>query len=308
MSGGRGREPRFTVVLNTYNRADVLPRAVASVLAQSEHDFELVVVDDGSTDGTAEVVAGFDDARVRYIRRDNGGLAAARNTGIAEARGTYVTFLDDDDEATPRWLDRFASRIDHEGAAVVCCGFEARARDGSRTVRLPAPLGAAFDDHVGLFMAGTFAVRREALEAIGGFLPELRCSEQTELSLRLVRWCRAHGARVAVVDEPLLVVHRERDEARPLRRADFLHDGALLVLDRHGDRLRRSPVLYADFLAVAAVQGARMGRFAEARHLLWRAVRARPTDPKHWARLALAAAPPAGRRVWGTWSPPEPRS
>ena len=290
--------PTVTVVLNTYNRAGVVPRAIRSVLDQTASDIELVVVDDGSTDDTAAVVAEVDDPRLRYVPRSNGGLAAARNTGLAAARGDLVAFMDDDDELRPTWLERLLVPIGR-GAAVVTCGTEIRSPDGRSQVRLPEPMGAAFDDVVGLFLPGTFVVRRHVLEAVGGYLEGLRCSEQTELALRVVPHCLGRGLAIDAVAEALVVTNREQEAHRPLRRADYLHSGSLLVLERHGDRLRRSPSLYADFLAVAAVQGARLGHYGEARRLLARAVRADPTNPRHYARLAVATVPPVGRRAWG---------
>jgi GT2 family glycosyltransferase len=295
--------PRFSVVLNTYNRAAIVPVAIESVLAQTCDDLELVVVDDGSTDATRDVVTAYTDPRVRYVHRENGGLARARNTGIDAARGDFVVFLDDDDLVVPHWLERLAERIDL-GASLVSCGVEVRSNDqAAPTVRLPAPLGPAFENQVGLFLAGTFAVRRDVLVAVGGYLAELRCSEQTELSIRLIQHCVANRLPIGVVAEPLLIMNRALDEDRPLRRADYLHSGSLLVLERHGEQMRRSPALYGDFTAIAAVQGARMGHYAEARRLMAKAIRVQPTNPKHWARLALATCPPLARRVWGVWPP-----
>ena len=114
----------ISVILNTYNRAALLPRAVESVLAQTHEAFELVIADDGSSDRTREVVAGYDDPRVRYVRQRNAGLSAARNLGVASSSGRYVTFLDDDDEVMPGWLEAF-HRILSPGCGVACCGAEA---------------------------------------------------------------------------------------------------------------------------------------------------------------------------------------
>ena len=95
--------PRVSVVITTYNRASLLPRAVYSVLAQTYEDYELVIVDDCSTDDTPEVVRTFADSRIRAIRHaDNMGQSAAVNTGIRLARGEYIAFLDDDDEWSTR--------------------------------------------------------------------------------------------------------------------------------------------------------------------------------------------------------------
>jgi len=99
--------PKVSVIIPTYNRAHLVSRAIHSVLDQTYQDFELVVVDDGSTDNTYEVVKGFNDQRISYIRhQQNKGCAAARNTGINATRGEYIAFQDSDDEWLPRKLEK----------------------------------------------------------------------------------------------------------------------------------------------------------------------------------------------------------
>lgn len=99
----RGR-PAVSIVLPTYNRGDVIARAVDSVRRQTLEDWELVVVDDGSTDGTAEKLLGL-DPRIRVVAQPNQGVYAARNTGLREARGRLIGFLDSDDEWFPHFLE-----------------------------------------------------------------------------------------------------------------------------------------------------------------------------------------------------------
>ncbi len=95
----------FSVVIPSFNRASTLSRAIESVLGQSFGDFELIVVDDGSTDNTEAVVASFlEDSRVRYFRTSNQGVSAARNFGVSKASGQYLAFLDSDDEWLPEKL------------------------------------------------------------------------------------------------------------------------------------------------------------------------------------------------------------
>lgn len=96
--------PFFSVVIPVFNRAAMLGQALASVLAQSERDFEIVVVDDGSTDDPKAVVVALADPRIRYIRQDNRGGGAARNTGIRQATGCFIAFLDSDDVFLPGHL------------------------------------------------------------------------------------------------------------------------------------------------------------------------------------------------------------
>jgi glycosyltransferase involved in cell wall biosynthesis len=94
-------EPFFSVILPTYNREKMLPNAIRSVIAQEFSEWELIVIDDGSTDNTNKIVADFQDARIMYIYQENAERSAARNNGIRHARGKYIAFLDDDDEYLP---------------------------------------------------------------------------------------------------------------------------------------------------------------------------------------------------------------
>lgn len=103
--------PLFSIVIPTYNRADLIARTLRSVMAQSYAHFEVIVVDDGSTDHTAAVVEAFADARLRYYRKANGERAAARNYGTARASGDYVTFLDSDDLLYPSYLQTAAEAV-----------------------------------------------------------------------------------------------------------------------------------------------------------------------------------------------------
>src|SRR5258705_13939604 len=98
---------QVSVVIPTHNRSEFLRSAIASVLGQTYQDFELIVVDDASTDSTAEVVVSFNDSRIKFIRHQtNQGGSAARNTGIRASKCDYIAFLDDDDEWSPRKLSK----------------------------------------------------------------------------------------------------------------------------------------------------------------------------------------------------------
>src|SRR5208337_1705827 len=104
---------KVSVVIPVYNGAATISCALASVFAQSYSDYEVVVLDDGSTDDTASVLAGYGD-RIRVISQRNRGLSAARNAGVRASGGEYVAFLDDDDEWMPEKLARSAAVLDQD--------------------------------------------------------------------------------------------------------------------------------------------------------------------------------------------------
>jgi glycosyltransferase involved in cell wall biosynthesis len=197
-------DPRVTVVIPTYQRRELAQRAVESVLSQSFQDFEVIVVDDGSTDGTEEGLSGLDD-RIHYVRQENRGVERARNAALEQARGSIVAFLDDDD----RWLaDHLAAVVEvferqPECVLVTTCPWYAiTGRDRPEAARVVHPLPRLFVwGEVG--WPSCVAARRDALLEIGGFDPE--AGGETDLYLRLaLKGPFAYLKRRTVVREELL--------------------------------------------------------------------------------------------------------
>jgi glycosyltransferase involved in cell wall biosynthesis len=117
--------PFFSIVVPCYNRADILPATIAAILRQTYTDFELILVDDGSRDNAREVVAGIEDARIKYFYKENGERGAARNYGAQRASGQYVNFFDSDDEMYPNHLQVVKDFLDQHGQVeVVHTGYE----------------------------------------------------------------------------------------------------------------------------------------------------------------------------------------
>lgn len=108
--------PVFSIVMPTYNRADSIAKTIEACQAQSFGDFELLIVDDGSSDDLPSALAAFDDARINYIHQDNAGPAAARNTGVDAASGRYIAYLDADDSWYPDYLERALQQLQAVGS------------------------------------------------------------------------------------------------------------------------------------------------------------------------------------------------
>ena len=215
MNGEPVPTPVFTVVVPAYNAADTIGDAIRSVLAQTEPDFELVVVDDGSMDETSDEVRRFtSDRRVRLIRQSNAGLAATRNRGLDEARGRYASFLDADDLLLPRYLETMRATLAcSPDAAFADCDFWVLedATGGISTWPL-GRLELPRDPHelMRLVLRRNIlhygaTVRLPVLREVGCFNPALRACEDVELWLRIL----AHG-HSAVRAPGRLAVYRSR--------------------------------------------------------------------------------------------------
>src|SRR5262245_18798192 len=183
--------PEVSVVIPVFNRAVKVRRAIASVLAQTFQNFEIIVVDDGSTDGTSSAVAAIADPRVTLIRHDrNRGGSAARNTGINASSVPFVAFLDSDDEWLPTKLERQLEVFERssERVGLIYTWAERIFPDGSVSRYIPrrrvdlarALLTVNFIGETSLGM-----VRRIALDAIGGFDETLPSSQDMDLWLRI---------------------------------------------------------------------------------------------------------------------------
>lgn len=195
---------KVSVIIPTYNRCDLLREAIGSVLTQTFDDFELIVVDDGSTDDTRDAVMSFDDPRLRYLFQANGGVASARNWGVASSRASLIAFLDSDDV----WLlEKLKVQVDYFGRNphVSFCQTEELWVRGGRRVN-PAERhrkhsGWIFRECVPLCIVSPSAVmiRRDAFDALGGFDESLRACEDYDLWLRAALRYEIHTLPDALV-------------------------------------------------------------------------------------------------------------
>jgi glycosyltransferase involved in cell wall biosynthesis len=178
--------PRVSVIVPTYQRRDRVQRAVASVFTQTDDDFELIVVDDGSTDGTGEALAPLGD-RLHYHWQPNRGVAAARNEGVRLARAPIVAFLDSDNRWLRSHLAVVTAALDRLPEAVLvttCASFEFAPRWRRPEPRLLEPFPGSLVTNIVGFISGV-AVRRAALLAAGGFDESLSVGEDADLWARL---------------------------------------------------------------------------------------------------------------------------
>ena len=262
--------PKITVIIPTRNRAALLPRAVDSVLAQTYADFELLIVDDASTDDTPAVIAALADPRVRPLRHDaNRGQSAAINTGLAEARGEYVAFLDDDDEWRPAKLEGQARILDAAPPDVgLVYGWMDSVDDatGQATPTYRNTVaGDIFEDALALDVPGPTIVlmaRTAAAREVGGFDERLSRYDDADFICRL-----AERYRAAALPEVVAVAHSGHRHGRMADDNPRANAAAAAFIRMHMARyaaqLRARPRIHARLLRrLAAAEMLRRNRRA----------------------------------------------
>ncbi|MBT8339279.1 MAG: glycosyltransferase family 2 protein [Desulfatitalea sp.] len=198
--------PHVSVVLPTYNRATMVTRAIDSVLEQSYPHFELIVVDDGSTDSTAERLRGY-GARITVITTENNGVSAARNHGILASRGEWLALIDSDDTWLPEKLATQVAYFMAHPQMMICQTEEIWIRNGQRVnpkQRHQKQAGMIFEKSLPLCLVSPSAVmiQRHLLEEVGLFDETLPACEDYDLWLRIT-W----QYPVGLIDTPLIIKH-----------------------------------------------------------------------------------------------------
>jgi len=293
-----------SVVIPVFNGAPFVAKAVASVRAQGHGDVEILVVDDGSTDGTQEVLKHLEQSDgIRWFQRSHGGPARSRNFGIEAARGHYIALLDCDDVWLPGKLAaQLAIMRARPEVGLVHTDFDVRFEDGTLEERVTArssrePMVQAFaGGHVAL--PSTLLIRKSVLDQVGRLDPELYGSEDSDLTIRLFRVTsfecidqvlvtklqRGHGYRDMAFDEQ---THRERVLASRDRFLMRLEGFAPLTTAQRAALDRE----WANYYLLKGAVAERAGRPAEARSQYRKAIGKAPGRIRCYTRWLRTWAP-----------------
>ncbi len=288
------KSPLVSVIIPTYNRSRMVQRAIRSVLNQTMPQFELIIVDDGSTDNTQDVLATYTDPRISvYVHPENLGCSTARNTGWQASKGKFIAFLDSDDAWLPKKLEKqlalFAKTNTPELGAVSCGVLNIQEDVAREQVWLPQSKGDVFEVRLGLReyydTASVWLIKRKYIERLDPpFDPQMDYAQVSDFLVRLSRLCHFD-----FVSEPLV---RYYDHNQPPRNQLFplykkLHAYSHYI-EKHRAEFERYPVAYSNVLTIRANRYLDAGDLAMARQDLTKAIRLHPGNRRAWVLLMAA--------------------
>lgn len=286
--------PVVSIILPTYNRARFLPRCIRSVLAQTFEDFELLIIDDASTDETSEVVAKFQDPRIRYHRLEtNQRQCRARNIAIQMAEGEFIAFQDSDD----LWLpERLSSQLEqmrvHDDSlglvfgAAICVGPKAAAQVLPPVERLREPVHAPelARELTFPFLMQSWLVRRAVFDKVGEFDPAFHVHDDWDMTARIVR-----EYKVLAVPEPCCVVF-QTEGSLTSDSTRFTPEICDYIMEKYLGYLGSNRENKGAILFLLAVMNLRSGHFWWGRREIWRSLMLAPRRVSTWMHAVLSLA------------------
>jgi len=285
------RDPIASVVITTFNRADLIGRAIASALKQTAHNIEIIVVDDGSTDGTDSIVRSFGDPRLTYVRETiNRGAVWAANRGVELARADLIANLDSDDEARPAWVEKLSAAMSESPDVGMAWPFKALhlATGETYAVVRSRPFRKGYPKSLVPIMTwwtpgwGGVMVRRAVFDQIG--LCDADVSHMFDRDLPL-RFAVSAKWTVRVVPEVLYDVHDHAGSHLASLSPGFI-SSLQRFIEKHESTLASYPRVHSMWLYRLARACYALGRDAEGDAWLWRAIKTWPLAGKpaaYWA-------------------------
>lgn len=279
-------KPTVSVIIPTYNRSRLVIRAISSVLNQTYPNLECIVVDDASDDDTGAVVGALQDRRIKYLRHDtNRHVSAARNTGIANAGGDLLAFLDDDDEWLERKLEKQVERFTQaspEMGMIYCWMDYFDQRGNLIKEHHPRLRGYVFPEVLDAQRLGgcpTLLLRKEVAESIGGFDESLPRGNDGDFIRRV-----CYENQVDYVPDVLVNVYvghgSERISSNDQVGIRHAIIGNLAKLTKFGHEIERYPRQFANIYAIIAFHYFQIGRISEGMGFFLKALRTDPFSPR----------------------------
>jgi len=277
------KPPKVSVIIPTYNRAHLIGKAIKSVLNQTYKDFEVIVVDDGSTDNTEEIVKSFTDFKIHYIcHKHNRGASAARNTGIKASRGEYIAFLDSDDEWLPEKLDKQMKTFNSESSevGVVYTGdYYVDEKDKKvKKVHIPRKEGYIYENLLraeDVIYISTVLIKNECFKKVGVFDEDLPTSEDYDMWFRIAKYYKFRYVKDLLV---VCLIHNNQMTAN----SEIMIEGVKRIQTKYSKEFRKRPYSYSTRYFYLGNKFCHLGKMREGQKYFVKAILIYPFCVKYY--------------------------
>lgn len=270
--------PFFSIIIPCYNRAGIIERPLKSLSIQTFQDFEIIIIDDGSTDNSKEIIAPYlTNSQVNYYYQDNEGVCSARNFGAKKAKGEYLIFLDSDDEVEKNWLNDFFMLKD-EHFDMLFCSVQFVNQKGKITIidcMQPSPK----NNSKGIYYAGSWAMKTTVFFEIGMYDEKMKYSENTDIRLKLIQ----KGFSMGFIKNPNFIYYQNliggsKNELNKILSNEYL-------IEKHKQFFIQRPHLFQTFLQLIAISCFKLEQYSKARKIIIKAWKVNPINVKIFIRL-----------------------
>ena len=281
--------PFFSVIIPSYNRASILPRAIESILKQTFTDWELIIVDDGSIDETKELVSSYKDSRIHDVFQKNNGVCAARNNGSAVSKGNFLCFLDSDDYVTEDWLSDFFSFNDKYYHLLFC---------NMKLIKLNQEVDLISISNLnkeGKYFGkipGSWIIRKEIFFDLGLFDENIRFGENTEFFFRINKENLSYG----FIDKYNFFYNESNDGGSKNLKNKI--ESNLYIIDKHPNYFKRHPNVLRLYYQNIAVAYSKLGMFEYSRKYFWLAYKVNILKIDTLTRFGISFFPILAKKKW----------
>ena len=283
--------PHFTIIIPSFNRAHIILNTIQAVLDQSFQDWELLIVDDGSTDNTKDILIPIlADKRIKYIYQDNAGVCVARNKGALIATGEYLVFLDSDDTVLEKWLEDFYTLKEYKHDIIFC---NMKIIKPNKSIKLVSCLDPYNDGNSkGISIPGTWSIRKDVFIASGMYDEKLKFGENTELRFRL----NEKILNIGLIDKFNFIYHESLNGGSKNLKNKI--DSNIYILSKHTNYFKTYPHALRFYYQNIAVAYSKLGMFNCARKYFWLAYKVNIMKIDTLIRLVISFFPLLGKKIW----------
>jgi glycosyltransferase involved in cell wall biosynthesis len=267
-------------------------KTLESVFSQNFHDFEIILIDDGSTDNLSVLLSEYiTNGVIRYFHQSNAGVSSARNKGAQNSLGDYLLFLDSDDMVTFNWLSDYAEKIANAYPDIIYCGIH-RMKD-SKVIEYTNPLDPYRNGkEFGNVIPGSFCIKKTFFQKIGSYDQHLAYGENTELGFRI----KYVPPSTAFISAPnlLYVLHSNSYG----KNATNKMNGLIYTIQKHSTLFNQNSSMKKRFLSIAGVSAIQCSEFRKAQALFWEALLTKPLSIESVFRYLVSLSPSVSKKMW----------